>query len=128
MNISVLIPAYNEADNIKSTVEEILAITGKIHDIDKTEVIVVDDHSSDNTYDVVRCSNLPVGWGGTYKVLYKNEKVITIEYDELMSSYESILRVANEHCGSFSKVAIPTGPANTTRAGGALKTHTFKCE
>jgi dolichol-phosphate mannosyltransferase len=34
-------------------VEEILAITGKMHDIDKTEVIVVDDHSSDNTYDVV---------------------------------------------------------------------------
>ena len=33
--------------------EEILAITGKMHDIDKTEVIVVDDHSSDNTYDVV---------------------------------------------------------------------------
>ncbi len=77
---------------------------------------------------MVGCSSLPVGWGGTYKVLYKNEKVITIEYDELMSSYESILRVANEHCGSFSKVAIPTGPANTTRAGGALKTHTFKCE
>jgi dolichol-phosphate mannosyltransferase len=57
VRISVVIPAYNEADNIKSTVEEILAITGKIHDIDKTEVIVVDDHSSDNTYDVVNNMN-----------------------------------------------------------------------
>lgn len=53
MNISAVIPAYNESDNIKATVEEILAITGKRSDIDKFKVIVVDDHSYDNTYDIV---------------------------------------------------------------------------
>jgi len=51
--LSIIIPAHNESNNINATMEEILAITGKMHDIDKTEVIVVDDHSSDNTYDVV---------------------------------------------------------------------------
>ena len=53
MILSIIIPAHNESNNINATMEEILAITGKMHDIDKTEVIVVDDHSSDNTYDVV---------------------------------------------------------------------------
>ncbi len=53
MNLSIVIPAYNESDNIKDTVAEFFAVTGKIKKIDKVEVIVVDDHSADNTYDKV---------------------------------------------------------------------------
>jgi len=55
--LSIVIPAYNESDNIETTVEEILAITSKRHNIDNTKVIVIDDHSSDNTYEVVNNMN-----------------------------------------------------------------------
>ena len=54
MNLSVVIPAYNEADNIKATVKELLKAIGRISDIGDVKVVVVDDHSSDNTYDMVR--------------------------------------------------------------------------
>ena len=54
MNLSVVIPAYNEANNIKATVEELLKVIGRISDIGDVKVVVVDDHSSDNTYDMVR--------------------------------------------------------------------------
>ncbi len=73
------------------------------------------------------CAGGPVGWGGTYEVLYSNEKVITIEYDELVSSYKEIITVANDHCVQYGKVAVPAGE-NTTRVSGLIKTHTFKCE
>jgi len=53
MNLSVVIPAYNESDNIYSTVTEILSIADKISGIGKTDIIIVDDHSSDGTYDSV---------------------------------------------------------------------------
>lgn len=53
MKLSIVIPAYNEAENIAPTIEEILSVTDKTHDIDQAEVIVIDDHSSDNTFDVV---------------------------------------------------------------------------
>jgi len=54
VNLSVVIPAYNEANNIKATVEELLKVIDRISDIGEVKVVVVDDHSSDNTYDMVR--------------------------------------------------------------------------
>ena len=73
------------------------------------------------------CAGAPVGWGGAYEVLLKNEKSITIEYDELVSSYKAIGAIAQIHCEQFGKVAIPAGET-TTRTNGMIKTHTFKCE
>ncbi|MBT6050249.1 MAG: glycosyltransferase [Candidatus Scalindua sp.] len=58
MNISVLIPAYNESDNIKHTIESVLAISRKIGKIDETQIIVIDDHSSDNTYEIAKKMNV----------------------------------------------------------------------
>src|SRR3989344_4950308 len=49
--ISVLIPAYNEAENIRSTVESVLA-----SEYEKKEVIVIDDGSTDATGDIVRAT------------------------------------------------------------------------
>lgn len=70
--ISVLIPARNEARNLPATLEAVLAN----RDVD-LEVIVLDDHSTDGTADVVRCLQrldprlrlefappLPPGWCG----------------------------------------------------------------
>lgn len=53
MSLSIVIPAYNEQDNIKITIEEISDIVSTISEIKKFQFIVVDDHSSDNTYDIV---------------------------------------------------------------------------
>lgn len=53
MKLSVVIPAYNEAENIRPTVEELLAVSRDMPEIDEVRIIVVDDHSSDDTFSVV---------------------------------------------------------------------------
>lgn len=50
-SISFIIPAYNSEKTIISTIDSILSSR-----LDNYTVIVVDDHSSDNTYDLVRNS------------------------------------------------------------------------
>lgn len=57
MNISIVIPTYNENENIKLTVQELIGIISKMSGIDKLEIIVVDDHSTDNTFDVIKKMN-----------------------------------------------------------------------
>jgi dolichyl-phosphate beta-glucosyltransferase len=55
--LTVIVPAYNEEKNIKSTLEEI-SVYLKKNDISH-EIIVVDDGSTDKTYDNARaCSKL----------------------------------------------------------------------
>lgn len=49
IGISVLIPAYNEEENIRATVESVLR--SKYHN---KEIIVIDDGSTDNTSNIVR--------------------------------------------------------------------------
>ena len=66
MNISIVIAAYNESENIKHTMQELSAVTKELAGIGRTEIIVIDDHSSDSTYDclaalkdpAVRCMRL----------------------------------------------------------------------
>lgn len=48
MKLSILIPVYNEADNIKQTLKRVIAVN-----IDK-EVIIVNDGSSDKTVDILK--------------------------------------------------------------------------
>lgn len=49
MKISVILPAYNEGENLKQVLPKIYDVLG--HD---TEIIVVDDASSDNTFSVAQ--------------------------------------------------------------------------
>jgi glycosyltransferase involved in cell wall biosynthesis len=53
MNISVVIPAYNERGNIARTIEELKSVLGNIADVAGIQIIVVDDHSSDDTFEEV---------------------------------------------------------------------------
>ena len=53
MILSVVIPAYNEAQNIKQTIIELKQLLTLSDCADDHEIVVVDDHSSDNTYEVV---------------------------------------------------------------------------
>lgn len=47
----------NVGTGVEATTEEILFVSEKISDIDNIEVIVIDDHSSDNTYGTVEKMN-----------------------------------------------------------------------
>ena len=73
------------------------------------------------------CAGAPVGWGGTYKVLASNPKSITIEYDGLTSSLEKVARVAESHCSSHGKSAVPD-MTSSDRALGVIRAHVFRCE
>jgi len=57
MNISVVIPVYNESDNIKTTIRELFSVADKIPGIEKIEIIVVDDRSQDGSYDAANSLN-----------------------------------------------------------------------
>lgn len=51
--LSVIIPAYNEALNLPETIREVEAGVGATRFNNNYEIIIVDDHSGDNTLDVV---------------------------------------------------------------------------
>ena len=48
MKLSIIVPAYNEEENIVNTIEAVYNAVKKIRDIDY-EVLIVNDGSSDNT-------------------------------------------------------------------------------
>ena len=49
MNTFVMIPTYNEKENIEKLIHEILALG-----INGLSILVVDDNSPDGTYDIVK--------------------------------------------------------------------------
>ena len=53
MKISVVIPVYNESENIKAVIQELMGVIKSISEVNDFEIIVVDDHSSDDTLSVV---------------------------------------------------------------------------
>jgi len=76
--ISVIIPAYNESDNISKTIEETIKVFEEVGN--KYEIIVVDDGSEDDTFleakkakginncvKVTRCSETNMGKGFAIK-------------------------------------------------------------
>ena len=57
MKLSVIIPARNEEKNLSSTLSEIKQLISGIMFINDFEIIVVDDHSSDDTFKLIRGMN-----------------------------------------------------------------------
>ena len=53
--VSIVLPAYNEAENIGQVVEDFSAVLNGI----STEIIVVNDGSSDDTQGVLEALTLP---------------------------------------------------------------------
>ena len=53
MRLSIVIPAYNEAGNIRETIDELKRNISQCKSVKDIEVIVVDDHSSDSTFQAV---------------------------------------------------------------------------
>jgi glycosyltransferase involved in cell wall biosynthesis len=54
MFLSVVIPAYNEAQNIQRIVDELLRQISSITAISRSEIIICDDHSVDDTFQAVK--------------------------------------------------------------------------
>ncbi len=86
--ISILIPARNEADNIGFLLNDLSKINNK-----KIEIIVFNDQSTDNTYDIVQkyaindrrikiiqSKNLTKGWLGKNHACYQLAKAATGNY------------------------------------------------
>lgn len=85
MTLSVVIPCYNEEANIKATLEELLSTIKKTPSVDKYQIIVVDDHSSDGTFQTVKSM--------------KNEGVSCIRLAERMGSHIAIRAGLKEATG-----------------------------
>lgn len=66
VNLSIVIPTYNEAENIPRIIQEIEKVLKEI----SHEIVIVDDNSPDGTYEVVRRLSLP----NLRAILRENEK------------------------------------------------------
>ena len=51
--ISVVIPAYNEEKSIGKTIEEIIIVMKKNNIFESSEIIVVNDCSTDNSLNII---------------------------------------------------------------------------
>lgn len=66
MFLSIIAPAFNEEKNILAFIKEIEMLMSKCKPIKKYEIIIIDDHSSDATFDVVK------------KIVGKNIRIIRL--------------------------------------------------
>ena len=51
--LSIIIPTYNEAENIKEIVSKVKDVIGETEFKNSYEIIIVDDNSKDNTYELL---------------------------------------------------------------------------
>lgn len=105
--ISVIIPAYNEEKAIKKTIKEIQKVL-KEKKINKYEIIVVDDGSTDNTYNVIKECDVTViknpsntGYGFSLKRGIEKAKYETIVITDADLTYPfdrvpEMLKIKNE--------------------------------
>ena len=100
ISLSVIIPAYNEQENIKIAIETTLVELKKFK---KTELIIVDDGSNDNTNNkLVELSNI-------YKdlIILKHHKNKGLS----KSLKDGFLKVSNDYV-LFNSADLPLGPEN----------------
>lgn len=74
------------------------------------------------------CAGGPVGYGGSNKVLHKDEKIITIQYDALVESYRDVAQIAANHCAQYDAGIKVQNVQSSSSSFGLVKTYTFECE
>ncbi len=57
--LSIVIPAFNERDNLPKTLEELESAIGRSANVRDYEVVVVDDHSTDGTFELIKSLDNP---------------------------------------------------------------------
>mgnify|MGYP000608223006 CR=1 FL=1 len=108
--ISIIIPAYNEAQNIEKTVKDVTENTDY-------DYIVINDCSKDNTKEVCEKNNfnmisLPINYGLTsgiqvgMKYAYKNDYDIAIQFDGDGQHDVSCIKLLVEQIEKGSDLAI----------------------
>jgi glycosyltransferase involved in cell wall biosynthesis len=126
--VSILIPARNEADNILE-----LLVSIKNQDYANYEVIVLDDNSSDNTFNVVNdfCATnpqfslikgkeLPENWLGKNYACYQLAEVATGKYLLFVDADEAIKRglinslIARMEIGNLTLLSVFTNQTMKT--------------
>lgn len=98
MKLSVIIPCYNEEENIGTMLEELIPVIKKIPGADSYQVIIVDDHSSDNTFRVIKNMGKP--------------EVSCIRLSERMGSHIAIRAGLRESEGDLSFFLPADGQEN----------------
>ncbi|MDK2584909.1 glycosyltransferase family 2 protein [Romboutsia sedimentorum] len=123
--ISIIIPAYNEADKIKDTLENIIDIN------EINEIIVVDDGSSDNTVEIasnikndkVKVFKLDKNRGKGYalnyglKISMKNADIIGFLDGDLGSSSSEIKKLITPILNDEADVIIAKFPPAKKKGG-----------
>lgn len=123
--ISIIIPAYNEADKIKDTLENIIEIN------EINEIIVVDDGSSDNTVEIasnikndkVKVFKLDKNRGKGYalnyglKISMKNADIIGFLDGDLGSSSSEIKKLITPILNDEADVIIAKFPPAKKKGG-----------
>lgn len=89
--ISIVIPAYNEEKAIKQTLDEIIKVIKENKQLKNSEIIVINDGSTDNTksilekFDIIVINNPHnMGYGYSLKkgiIAAKNKLIVTIDAD-----------------------------------------------
>jgi len=85
MKLSVVIPAFNESENIEATIVEVAEIVKSSPEIADYQIIIVDDHSSDNISEII-----------------ENLKVANLEYIRLS-------RQSGSHIAARAGLALADG-------------------
>ena len=75
-NLSIILPTFNEGENLKQLVPELLTVFKDL-DLKNSEIIISDDGSTDNTKDILE------------KIDFK-DNVILLERSIRLSSYVNI--------------------------------------
>ena len=93
MSLSIIIPAYNETNQIDLTVKKLNALKKKINN---HEIIFIDDFSEDNTYQKLKKiekahNRIRVFKNKKMSLEYKNQKKKM--YDCLCAIYRTILMI-----------------------------------
>ncbi len=57
MFLSVIGPAYNESENLGQFIGEVREVIGTLPQVERYEIIIIDDHSEDNSFEVVKSYN-----------------------------------------------------------------------
>ncbi len=119
MKTLIVIPAFNEADNLKKLLPEILALNS--HDL-----LIVDDFSQDDTAKTVKAHGIPClslpdqlgAWGATqtgirYALANGYDHVLTMDADgqHLPQEVDTLIRQKNKH----NNVIIGTFPKRLSR-------------
>lgn len=99
--VSVIIPVYNEKNLINDAILETLEVLEK--DFDKYELIIVDDGSTDNTFEIIS------------HYADKNKNIIVLKHannQNLGSSlYDGFLKAAGDYL-IFNSADLPLSPEN----------------